>query len=94
MLTVEDDRYEVRDMDERLVIEAPSVGAARRIGEILDLLPAGVAEGVARVPLEIRVNGHRIAYAGPEVVPGVLSRLLGVAPAKVDLLGSVRATLG
>jgi hypothetical protein len=90
-LTVEGHEYTVRDRDDVLVVEAPTLPAALTL---LDSLPDadGVGRLVSRTGLvvEIRVRDAVVATAGRDVDGGVLTRSVGV-PTALDTGGVARA---
>ena len=90
-LTVEGHEYTVRDRDDVLVVEAPTLPAALTL---LGALPE--ADGLDRLvsttglSAEIRVRDAVVATAGQDVDGGVLSRSVGV-PTALDTGGVARA---
>lgn len=57
---------------------------------------AGLEEvlGAADLTVDLRVRETTVAVAGPDARPGVLSRLLGAAPAEVSAGAALRAAAG
>lgn len=65
-----------------VVVETATLSAARTLGKRGDsLLDRFVG---AEVTVDLRVRGRSVARAGPDHDPGPLSRLLGVAPARLS----------
>jgi hypothetical protein len=98
-VAVDGEGVAVRGYGDRVVVEAPSLAALRSVGDVLADLPAGgrgaLSEvlGRADVTVDVRVRGLSVARLGPDVRAGPLSRLAGVAPARVSLGGVVLAAL-
>lgn len=93
-LTVGGYDYRVRDRDDDLVVEAPSLRAAVTL---LESLPDADGFGglLSRTGLvvEIQVRDARVATTGPDVDGGVLSRATG-SPTTVHAGGLLRALAG
>lgn len=47
----------------------------------------------AEIPVSIRLRGTEVARLGPQARPGLLSHLLGTAPARLRLRGLLRSGL-
>lgn len=92
-VTIDGTEVTVSSVDGRLRVEAPTISVARKLGDITDVVPPGLAAEAGRVRADIFVGGHRVAYTGPGVHPGPLSRAAGVTPAKLDVPGAIRALL-
>lgn len=93
-VTVEDHLVRVAGYGDLLVVDAPSFAAARALRRGADALPFSpdrVAD--AGLPIDVRVRGVSVARIGPDVDPGPIADLLGVAPARPSLGGVVRALL-
>jgi hypothetical protein len=86
------ERLSVRGEGDRIVVECPSFAAARSARDALGALstvgPAAAAAGLA---VDVRVRGTSVARLAPDAAPGPLSRLAGVAPARLSLPGLLRA---
>lgn len=95
-LTLADEDVRVTGYGDLVVVDAPSVRAALGLLRGADHLPTRAVErGLNRggVTVDVRVRGNSVARAGPGVRPGVVSRALGVDPARVSLGGLVFAVL-
>jgi hypothetical protein len=84
----------VRGYGDLVVVAAPTLSAARALGAtggaggpLLERLAA------ADVTVDLRVRGRSVARAGPDHEAGPLSRLLGVAPARLSPGGLLLAAL-
>lgn len=92
-LTVDigDATVSVRGYGDLVVVSAPTFAAARA----LSAAPGGIVDRLtaADVTVDIRVRGRSVARAGPDDDPGPLSRVLGVAPARVSPGGLLLAAL-
>lgn len=83
---------------DRIVVDASTFTAVQRLRSGAATLPISL-ERLALpgglhdlgVPVETRVAGVRIATLGPGSAPNALDRLVGVAPAHVDLSGVILA---
>jgi hypothetical protein len=87
---------EVRGYGDRLVLDFPSFAAARRARGAVDALPLPVdatSVPAADLAVDVRVRGASVARLAADAGPGPLSRLAGVAPARLSLLGVCRALL-
>lgn len=91
--TVDGDRLAVRSADGRIDVSADSLRTLGRLGSLLDRLPARLGESADRVPIGVHVGGVEVARVDPGVPAGPLSRALGVAPARVDVMGLAGAML-
>lgn len=83
----------IRGYGDRLVLDCPSFGAVRRARDAVDALPrpAGVDPVAGDIAIDVRVRGASVARIAPDATPGALSRLVGAAPARVSLVGLLRA---
>lgn len=95
-LTVPAGDVRIRGYGDLIVVEAPSLAAARDLFDgtatlPLDRLTGGIDD--AAVDVDVRVRGRSVARVGPGVDPGPLSRLVGAAPARVSGGGVVLAAL-
>lgn len=95
-LTVPAGDVRIRGYGDLLVVEAPSLAAARDLFEgtatlPLDRLTGGIED--AAVDVDVRVRGRSVARLGPGVEAGPLSRLAGAAPARISVGGVVLAAL-
>jgi hypothetical protein len=80
---VGDAKVSVRGYGDLVVVRAPTLAAARGLAgggtqSVLERLCA------AEVTVDLRVGNRSVARAGPGHEPGVLSRALGVAPARLS----------
>lgn len=93
--TVEGDEVSIDGYGDRLVVSFPTFRAARRALEGLETLPVPFESletaAEAGVAVDVRVRGASVARLGPGVRAGPLSRLAGVAPARVSVVGLLRA---
>lgn len=82
-LTVETDDWTgtVRGHGDLVVVDVPSLSAARSLARTAAPMADPVAD--AGVTVDLRVRGVSVATVGPDVDPGLLSRVLGLAPARV-----------
>jgi len=82
-LTVETDDWTgtVRGYGDLVVVDVPSLSAARSLARTVAPIADSVAD--AGVTADLRVRGVCVATVGPDVTPGILSRALGLAPARV-----------
>lgn len=96
-LSLADEDVSVTGYGDLVIVDAPSLRTALGLLRGVDHVPTHLVErGLARgdVTVDVRVRGGSIARAGPGIRPGPVSRALGVAPAKVSLLGVALAGLG
>lgn len=98
-LTVDGEPLRVRSRDGRLELSAERLGPLRDVAALRGSLQAPVGEPLAgallgEAPLGVSVRGVEVARVDPGVPAGPLSRALGVAPARLDLRGVVRAAWG
>jgi hypothetical protein len=84
-LTVGDATGTVRGYGDLVVVDLPTLAAARTVGRTVAPLSAAAVD--AGVTVDLRVRGRSVARAGPDVDPGPLSRALGLAPARVSVGG-------
>ncbi|MFB6123388.1 MAG: hypothetical protein ABEJ78_08020 [Haloferacaceae archaeon] len=97
-LAADGDTFSVDGEGDTVVVDAPSLGAALRLRSVLARLRT-VADAVpgstpnAGLTFAVRVRGVRVARAAADVSPGVVSSLLGVAPARVRVGGVLRAAV-
>lgn len=92
-LEVDGERVSVRSGAGRVDVAAGSLGALRAVAGLRDRLPAPVAEDIDDVPVGLHVRGVEVARVDPGVSAGPLSRALGLAPARVDLVGVARSVI-
>ncbi|WP_435064763.1 hypothetical protein [Halobaculum sp. EA56] len=92
-LAVDGDPVRVRSTGGRIDVFVRRFGVLPRIDELRRALPSPVGDALERVPVGVHVAGVEVARVDPGVPSGPLSRLLGVAPARVDLPGVARALL-
>jgi hypothetical protein len=92
-LTVEVDgaTVSIRGYGDLVVVRAPSLAAARALSTGTGLLLDRLHD--ADVTLDLRVRGHSVARAGPGHDPGLLSRAVGAAPARLSPGGVVLSLL-
>lgn len=86
----------VRGYGDVVVVDLPSLAAARELADGTTTLPIeGAGDGLATsdVTVDVRVRGRSVARAGPGVTPGPLSRLVGAEPARLSVGGVVLAAL-
>lgn len=96
-LSLADADVDVTGYGDLVVVDAPDLRTALALLRGSDYVPSKLVErGLARsdVTVDVRVRGGSIARAGPDIRPGLVSRVLGVDPARVDLGGVVLAALG
>lgn len=93
--TVDGQEVEIDGYGDRVVVSFPTFAAARRAREGLETLPVPFdsfeAAAEAGVDVDVRVRGASVARLGPGVRAGPISRLVGAAPARVSLVGVLRA---
>mgnify|MGYP000680410869 CR=1 FL=1 len=93
--TVDGQEVRVDGYGDRVVLSFPTFAAARRAREALATLPVPFesldAAAAAGVDVDVRVRGASVARLGPDVRAGLLSKLVGAAPARVSLVGLLRA---
>lgn len=93
--TVDGQAVEIDGYGDRVVLSFPTVAAARRARESIDALPVPfdslAAAAEVGVDVDIRIRGASVARLGPDVRAGPLSKLVGAAPARVSLVGLLRA---
>ena len=77
--TVDGQEVEIDGYGDRVVVSFPSFRIARR-----------TSEG-AGVDVDVRIRGASVARLGPGVRAGLISRLVGAAPARVSVIGVLRA---
>jgi len=95
-LDLESGTAHVRGYGDLVVVELPSLTAARELATGASTLPvAGLPDGLATggVTVDVRVRGRSVLRAGPGVDAGPLSRLAGVAPAAASLGGIAAAAI-
>lgn len=92
-LAVDGEPVRIRTGNGRVGVFVDRIGTLSRVAELLDALPEPLGGSLDRVPLGVHVAGVEVARVDPGVAAGPLSRALGVAPARVDLGGVVRAVL-
>jgi hypothetical protein len=95
-LTVPAGEIRVRGYGDVVVVEAPSLAAARDLFDGTATLPLDRLTGEiesAAVDIDIRVRGRSVARIGPDVSPGPLSRAVGAAPARISVGGAILAAL-
>jgi hypothetical protein len=93
--TVDGQDVRVEGYGDRVVISFPTFAAARRARETMEALPVPFdsfeAAAEAGVDVDVRVRDASVARLGPGVRAGPLSRLVGAAPARVSVVGILRA---
>ncbi len=93
--TVDGQEIQIDGYGDRVVLSFPTLAAARRAFESVDALPVPFdsldAAAEAGVDVDVRVRDASVARLGPEVRAGPLSQLVGAAPARVSLVGLLRA---
>ncbi len=96
--TVDGQEVSIDGYGDRVVVSFPTLAAARTARDGLTTLePLSLpfdsfdAAAEAGVDVDVRVRGASVARLGPGVDPGPLSRLVGAAPARVSLVGVLRA---
>jgi hypothetical protein len=93
--TVDGQEVSVDGYGDRVVVSFPTFRAARRALDGVEALPVPFdsldAAADAGVDVDVRVRGASVARLGPGVRPGPLSRLVGAAPARVSVVGVLRA---
>jgi hypothetical protein len=89
-VTVDDETIRVRGYGDLVVVRAPTLDAVRSLATMRSALDLSRR---ADVTVDVRVRGHSVARAGPGEEPGRLSRLLGVAPARLSLGGVLLSLL-
>lgn len=95
-LTVDGEEIMVSGADNHLTVAVPTVAAGRRTLRALDALPTEFATAGTRVrdsglSVDVTFEGVTVARLGPFVEPDALSRVLGIAPARVRPGAIVRA---
>lgn len=96
-LSLADTDVHITGSGDLVVVDTPDLRTALKLLRGTDYLPSQFVErGLARsgVVVDVRVRGGSIARAGPAIRPGLVSRVLGVEPARVNLGGVVSAALG
>jgi len=88
---------DVRSTGDRLFVEFDSLSDARLMADarpagLVDRLPTAL--GAAELTVEARVRGRTVAVSGSGAAPGVVSELLGIAPAEIRLGGIAGAVGG
>ncbi|WP_129116810.1 hypothetical protein [Halegenticoccus tardaugens] len=96
-LTIEEADVRVRGYGDLVVVDAPTLGVARSLlrGAFSLPIPSAAPRQVAESgpAVDVRVRGGSVARIGRGVEPGVVSRLLGVAPARVSACGVLLAMI-
>jgi hypothetical protein len=86
----------IESYTDRVFVDLPSVGAARRLygrhGDRFERLPPLLA--AADLTLEIQVDGRTVAVVGPPERGGRVERALGYPGVSLRPTGVVRALLG
>jgi hypothetical protein len=93
--TVDGQEVSVDGYGDRVVVSFPTFAAARRALDGVEALPVPFdsldAAGEAGLDVDVRIRGASVARLGPGVRAGPLSRLVGAAPARVSVVGVLRA---
>ena len=93
--TVDGDEVRIDGYGDRVVVSFPTFAAARKALDGFETLPVSFdrLDGAAGagVDVDVRVRGASVVRLGPGVRAGPLSRLAGVAPARVSVVGVFRA---
>lgn len=89
--TVDGDSLHVRSVDGRVEVHTDRVAALRALSDLREAIPSRVADSLDSVPVGVHLRGVEVARIDPGVSPGPVSRALGTAPARVDLLALARA---
>ncbi|MFB6167439.1 MAG: hypothetical protein ABEJ43_01175 [Haloferacaceae archaeon] len=93
--TVDGQEVRVEGYGDRVIVSFPTFAAARRARETVDELPVPFdsldAAAEAGIDVDVRIRGASVARLGPGVRAGPLSRLVGAAPARVSVVGALRA---
>lgn len=96
--TVDGQAVSIDGYGDRVVVSFPTFAAARTARDgltTLESLPLPFdsldAAAEAGVDVDVRVRGASVARMGPGVEAGPLSRLVGAAPARVSVVGVLRA---
>ena len=91
--TVDGDRLAVRSSDGRIDVSADSLRTLRRLGPLWELLPNRGGRSIDRAPIGVHVGEVEVARIDPGVPAGPLARVLGVAPARLDVGGLASVVL-
>ena len=93
--TVDGQEVEIDGYGDRVVVSFPRFRIARRTREGVETLPIPFdsfeAAADAGVDVDVRIRGASVARLGPGVRAGLISRLVGAAPARVSVIGVIRA---
>jgi len=91
--TVDGERLAVRSSDGRIDVSADRLRTLRRLGSLRELLPNRIGRSIDRAPIGVHVGEVEVARIDPGVPAGPLARVLGVAPARLDVGGLASAVL-
>ena len=94
-VTVDGDPVRIESYTDRVFVDLPSFGAARRLyarhGDEHERLTGLLV--ATDLTLVVRVDGRRVAFVGSEATPGVVERRLGLEATSLDLPGLLLAAL-
>lgn len=93
--TIDGQSVSIDGYGDRVIVSFPTFETARRALDGVETLPVPFdsldVAADAGIDVDVRISGASVARLGPGVSAGPLSKLVGAAPARVSVVGVLRA---